>query len=335
MQKTLIGVIIALVVSLGAIVYYFQNEKTSLLADSKALQEKLKSLSSSIENQRKATDNKGSKMILNQLSAAKSQINQLKSMIDSLNNENSKLKSASLANSIQHKPNQQLGELQSNYNQLKSAHDQLKSTHDQLKSAHGQLKSAHDQLKSTHDQLLTENMRFKKAEQAENDKQDKLQRRLDEAMESLAKLQKSGLQGVEVSRGKDSIEVSFVDKVLFGTVSASLSKKAQNTLRVVGQSIAGLSDKRIRIVGHADSRPIHQNYKDKYLSNWELSAARATSVLRFLVREQYLSPQHGEAVARSYYEPTGSNDTKTGRKDNRRVEILITPIMTANKPLTH
>jgi chemotaxis protein MotB len=70
---------------------------------------------------------------------------------------------------------------------------------------------------------------------------------------------------------------------------------------------------------------ILEGYRYKFPSNWELSAARAASVVNHLQNELGLDPANLEAVGRSFYEPIASNETQEGRAQNRRVNIIIAP----------
>jgi chemotaxis protein MotB len=84
----------------------------------------------------------------------------------------------------------------------------------------------------------------------------------------------------------------------------------------------------IGIEGHTDNIPIkHSNWK----SNWELSTARALSVLHYLEKNQGISPERLSAIGYGEYRPVASNETNEGRKQNRRVEIVILPNVTKVK----
>ena len=83
--------------------------------------------------------------------------------------------------------------------------------------------------------------------------------------------------------------------------------------------------RQIRVVGHTDNIPITYEYRERFPSNWELSAARAGAVVRFLQHRIGLDPTDLEVVGRSFYEPLASNETKEGRAQNRRVNIILGP----------
>jgi len=106
--------------------------------------------------------------------------------------------------------------------------------------------------------------------------------------------------------GKDVIRTQ--GKVALGKVASVLNKD--------------VPDSKVAIEGHTDSDPIkHSGWK----SNWELSSARALSVLHYFVDEGSVDPSRLSAVAYGEYQPVASNDTKEGKQKNRRVEIVILP----------
>jgi chemotaxis protein MotB len=130
---------------------------------------------------------------------------------------------------------------------------------------------------------------------------------------------------VTIERLEDRLHVAFVDRILFDFGKASISPSGRRILRMVGKTLNDVHSKRIRIIGHTDTASIHPEYRYKYPSNWELSAARAASVVRFLQKECGVNPWRMEAVGRSFYDSTATNLTEEGRAENRRVEIVIAP----------
>jgi chemotaxis protein MotB len=132
-------------------------------------------------------------------------------------------------------------------------------------------------------------------------------------------------QEVTIERFEQEISVTFVDRILFEFGKAAVSPEGEEVLRHVGQILKGVEDRKIRVVGHTDDRPIHPDYRSKFPSNWELSSARASAVIHYFQKELDLSPTHLEAVGRSFYDPIASNETAEGRAKNRRVEIIIAP----------
>lgn len=96
-------------------------------------------------------------------------------------------------------------------------------------------------------------------------------------------------------------------------------------LKQVSDVLKNINEKQIRIEGHTDNVPIKGKLKDRYPSNWELSTARATSVVRYVVEEGGVNSGNLEAVGYADTRPVAENDTEDGRAVNRRIEIVLYP----------
>ncbi|MBO1225113.1 MAG: OmpA family protein [Candidatus Scalindua sediminis] len=126
---------------------------------------------------------------------------------------------------------------------------------------------------------------------------------------------------VNVKDGK--IAVTLPSSVFFNSGQATLKKKAKSSLTKVGNAIKNdFPYGTIRVEGHTDSDPIKRT-RSIYASNWELSAKRAASVLHFLVGKCGLDSNRLYIAGFGEYQPIASNNTKKGKKQNRRVEIVI------------
>jgi chemotaxis protein MotB len=134
-------------------------------------------------------------------------------------------------------------------------------------------------------------------------------------------------QEVTLKEFQESLSLNFVDRILFEFGKADLTPEGEKILKKVGEALKNITGKKIRVTGHTDPVPIRPDYMYKFPSNWELSSARAASVVRYFQEKIGLDPKEMEAVGRSFYQPEVSNDTKEGRARNRRVEILIAPQM--------
>jgi len=117
--------------------------------------------------------------------------------------------------------------------------------------------------------------------------------------------------------------ITVVEEVLFDSGKARLKDSATPILdkvaRVLNESVPDMS---VGIEGHTDNVPIRFS---GWKSNWELSAARAMSVLHYLVDEKKVAPNRVSATGYGEFKPVASNDTKEGKQLNRRVEIVILP----------
>ncbi len=117
--------------------------------------------------------------------------------------------------------------------------------------------------------------------------------------------------------------ITFVDEILFDSGKAQIKKAAYSILDRVAKVLNNqVRNRNIAIEGHTDNQPIR---KSKWKSNWELSTARATSVLHYLIDKRSVNPQRLSAVGYGEFRPVVSNKTKEGRQQNRRVEITILP----------
>jgi chemotaxis protein MotB len=134
-------------------------------------------------------------------------------------------------------------------------------------------------------------------------------------------------QEITIKEFKGGISLSLVDRILFRLGEATLTPQGEKVLAKVGEGLKKVEGKMVRVVGHTDTIPIHKDYLDKFPSNWELSAARASTVVRYFQDKSGLDPKGMEAVGRSFYQPAAPNDTVKNRALNRRVEILIAPVM--------
>jgi chemotaxis protein MotB len=132
---------------------------------------------------------------------------------------------------------------------------------------------------------------------------------------------------VQVERIKDQLRVDMVDEILFDSGEATLKPGGVAVLKKVGAALKKVKDRMIEVQGHTDNVPIKGALAHLFPTNWELSAARATNVARFLQEEAGLDPTHLSAAAYSEYRPRASNDTEEGRRKNRRIEILLGPVL--------
>uniref|UniRef100_I2Q7C8 Flagellar motor protein n=1 Tax=Desulfovibrio sp. U5L TaxID=596152 RepID=I2Q7C8_9BACT len=128
---------------------------------------------------------------------------------------------------------------------------------------------------------------------------------------------------IRVRQFREMLEINFVDKILFGSGSADITPHGREVLLKVAAVLGKVKDKSIYVVGHTDAQPIHSAL---YPSNWELSTARSSSVIRFLSETGGLTPERFTAMGRSFYQPVASNATAEGRQENRRVDIIVADV---------
>ena len=135
---------------------------------------------------------------------------------------------------------------------------------------------------------------------------------------------------VKVEMLEKGLVITFVEEVLFDSGKAVLREDSLQKIDKVSNVIQTIvPDLSIGIEGHTDNQPIkHSTWK----SNWELSSARALSVLHQLEEKGGVKPERLAAIGYGEFRPVASNDDKVGRQKNRRVEIVILPPVT-KKPV--
>ncbi|MFQ5598285.1 MAG: OmpA family protein [Nitrospiria bacterium] len=168
------------------------------------------------------------------------------------------------------------------------------------------------------EETLAENERITRQKEREAQETSLMREKL---IHSLQKEIEDG--NVKISQMNDRLSVQIVDKILFPTGSNHVTGEGKAVLKKVGKTLKGI-DKKIRIEGHTDNVPIGASLVGKFPTNWELSTARATQVVRYLVKES-VSPKNLLAVGMSQYHPVASNDSPEGRQKNRRIEIILSP----------
>ena len=125
---------------------------------------------------------------------------------------------------------------------------------------------------------------------------------------------------VEVKKGV--VYISISDNLMFASGSAVVNAKAVAVLAKVAKVLNDHKELDVLVEGHTDTVPIST---DCIQDNWDLSAKRATSVVRVLQTKFDVDPERLTAGGRGEYEPASANKTSKGRKQNRRTEIIVTP----------
>ena len=129
---------------------------------------------------------------------------------------------------------------------------------------------------------------------------------------------------VRISELKGKLTVNVVDKILFDSGKADLKPAGIKVLQQIGDILNSAVDKNIQVEGHTDNVPISGGLAAKYPSNWELSTARATTVLHFLQDSVGVTGERLSAVGYGEYQPIASNASAEGRAQNRRIQIVLT-----------
>ncbi len=202
--------------------------------------------------------------------------------------------------------NQEIAALQKQRGGLQEQAQGLQSQKTSLEQQQADLRRQIDALEQQKTQLLT-------ASQQNQSQYDALVRNLTE------EVKKGELQ---VRQYKDMLTVDVAEQLFFDSGRANLKDTGKAVLKKVGEALKGYEDKVIRIVGHTDNVPISKSAQKIFPSNWELSVARATTVVRYL-QEVGIPPERMVASGRAEYQPIAENETPEGRKKNRRIEITL------------
>jgi chemotaxis protein MotB len=127
---------------------------------------------------------------------------------------------------------------------------------------------------------------------------------------------------LQVRQYKNMLSVDLAEKIFFDSGRATLKGGGKEVLKKVGEALKGYENKIIRVVGHTDNVPVAKSLQGTFPTNWELSVARATNVVRFL-QEVGIPPERMVPSGRAEYDPVAPNDTPEGRQKNRRIEIML------------
>ena len=127
---------------------------------------------------------------------------------------------------------------------------------------------------------------------------------------------------VKLEKLVGKLKVTLVDRILFNSGSAKIKKEGRQLLSTLAESFKH-NNQNIIVEGHTDKVPIGPDLRDKYPTNWELSAARSAAVVYYFIEKAGIEPQRFTVSGYSFYRPVASNQTEEGRHQNRRIEIIL------------
>jgi chemotaxis protein MotB len=199
----------------------------------------------------------------------------------------------------------------------------LAKEHEQLQQEQSQLSASLDEERK---RLKAEAEEKARLEQERAAKEDEI-RRLTKTQEELSQSLKDEISkgNIKIQQVRDRLTINMVDRVLFDSGRAEIKPAGLKVLKQVSDVLNKVTDKLIRIEGHTDNVPISSKLQDKFKTNWELSTARATTVVRYLIDQGGVQPQTLSAVGYADTHPIESNDSEQGRSSNRRIEIVLYP----------
>ncbi|HEC18248.1 MAG TPA: hypothetical protein ENI97_02780 [Gammaproteobacteria bacterium] len=196
-----------------------------------------------------------------------------------------------------------------------SGMEKLKTENAALKSKVSELeqvkKDYSDKLQATQQQSEQEQARLREElEQLRTELNEKLQEQISENQALVEKIE-------------DLTVISIGEEALFGSGLADLTRDGAETIRQMSEALANYPDYYIRVEGHTDDLPVGKNLKTRFASNWELSTARATSVVRYMIYGLQIDPQRLSAAGFAQYRPAADNDSREGRAANRRIRVVV------------
>jgi chemotaxis protein MotB len=187
------------------------------------------------------------------------------------------------------------------------------------------LEARADKLEKENQDLRAEKTRLSKDVEAKEGELERL-KATTVALEEKMKIE-IGRGDIRITQVGGKIQVDLVDKILFDSGDAKIAKRGEEVLSRVGAVLAKVEDKQIQVSGHTDDQPISEKLKEQFPTNWELSVARATNVVRFLDDSKLVPPARLVVTGYGPFQPIATNATPKGRARNRRIEILLVPLI--------
>jgi chemotaxis protein MotB len=217
------------------------------------------------------------------------------------------------------KTQKRMGELETDASRVKELEQRLSQRDVEV----GRLTQGGEALAAEREALAAEKDRLEKERAA---KEVEIQRLTQTQADLTASLQAQIAKGdIKIRQVRDRLTINMVEKVLFNSGQAQVKPEGLKVLKQVADVLKNVNDKQIRIEGHTDNVPIGGKLKQKFPTNWELSTARATNVVRYLIEQGGVNGESFEAVGYADTKPMASNDTDAGRMENRRIEIVLFP----------
>jgi len=117
--------------------------------------------------------------------------------------------------------------------------------------------------------------------------------------------------------------IDIQHSVLFRSGEAELSKEGKVIVNEIAEALKQHPGFHMRVEGHTDSNPIHTNLKARYPSNWELSGARAATVVKYMIHALGVPAESLSIAGYANYRPVATNTTEEGRSQNRRIRAVL------------
>ena len=292
--------------------------------------QKLRSTIVSLESSNKTLREKSADLD-QQLPASRNQIAELQEERDQLNQNNIELRNQLAELQIRFQAisddttvkDQEIAEMEKNRQSLLIQIESQKKEKEELERLKNALKN---QLGMTQSQIEELSMDVATTENRLKSKEQQL-KSMKLAYEELSKQFERQIREkeIQINNLEDKLNIRLLDKILFGSGSADITSVGYPVLESLATELKKMDGFEITVAGHTDSKSLGPKTKQVYYDNLGLSVARAAAVSRAL-REMGVSPENLSAVGYSEYRPVAENDTREGRQQNRRVEIMLEPL---------
>jgi chemotaxis protein MotB len=243
------------------------------------------------------------------LGSAQEEINRNQQQIEKTGQE---LEAAKMQNAMAQeeiKRNQQ--EIEKTANELEAAKMQVAAAQDELNTLEARKQALQKGFADSQVQIAT-----LKSIEAETKRRNEIYAQFINRLQTMID---GGQLTVSIEQGR--IVINLPNNVLFKSGSANLNPDGKDALTQIASVLSQFSDRRFQIEGHTDNKPIKSA---RFPSNWELSTARALSVVHLLT-DMDVAPDNISAAGFGEFRPRADNETEEGRQLNRRIEIIMLP----------
>ena len=305
----------------------FESENNSLKSQIADLQSQISSLKSEKQQlEQKIND------LQNQIAQKDKEIEDLKSQIEA---PEPSIVSKTVEQQIQEKDQQiqalqlKKRELEQNVQKINQQLTQLQQENQALKSQKYLLESKNKALEEKVAKITKEKEEDEKALAVYEGIQQRTRDMMDIALERIQSLLREEIDKgeVRVFKGTMGIVLDVKGEPMFNEGSTKLNPKGQYIIGKIGLLLEELDGYMIGIIGNADNKPIvTPSLKRCYPTNWELSAQRGATVVRYITKHSTVPPTRMIAMGLGQFQPIDTNDTPEGRGNNRRVDLVLLPM---------
>jgi chemotaxis protein MotB len=204
---------------------------------------------------------------------------------------------------------------------LRAKEDTLSKNIINLRAQISELEKENEDLKQGIDRLQSEAETLERQRQEE---MNEMKSTYDDLLEGMKSEIEKGK--ITITQLKGKLKVNMLDEILFDSGKTTIKPEGVEVLERVGEILLNVKDRAINVEGYTDNVPIGPELARRYPTNWELSAARATNVARYLQEKIGIDPTLLSATGYGEYQPVASNEDEEGRARNRRIEIVLVPM---------